>query len=224
MRTPLDERKLPDYTRGEEIFNMVTHIVGGGFGVIVLVLCTVFPVIRHDSFALAGGIVYGLMMILLYTISSVYHGLRAVKAKKVMQVLDHCTIYALIYGTYIPILLTGLRDKYPVAALVLLCCITAGSVVGVIFTAIDFHRYKIVSHSCYFIVGWCAVFAVKYIVRAFGLPFFLWILAGGCFYTFGMIFYGLGKSKRWFHSIFHIFILLGSVFQFIGIFKGCIIR
>ncbi|MBQ6263956.1 MAG: hemolysin III family protein [Clostridia bacterium] len=222
MRTPLNERKLPDYTRGEEIFNMVTHIAGGAFGLVVLVLCTVVPAVRHDSFAMAGGIIYGVSMVLLYTISSVYHGLTAVKAKKVMQVLDHCTIYALIYGTYVPILLTNLLDYYPKAALIILCCITVGTAVGVTFTAIDFQRYKIISHSCYFIVGWCAVFAVKYIIRAFGLPFFLWILAGGCFYTFGMIFYAKGKHKRWFHSIFHIFILLGSALQFVGIFRWCI--
>ena len=224
MRTPLDERKLPDYTRGEEIFNMVTHIAGGAFGIAVLVLCIVFSAARRDWRAFAGGLVYGLTMIFLYTVSSVYHGLTAVRAKKVMQVLDHCTIYALIFGTYIPILLTGLYDSYPKVTQIILCCISVGTAVGVTFTAIDFHRYRIISHTCYFTVGWCAIFALKFIVRAFGLPFFMWILAGGCFYTFGMIFYGLGKNRRWFHSVFHIFILLGSIFQFVGIFTGCILK
>ena len=224
MRTPLNERKLPVYTRGEEIFNMVSHIVGGGFGLLALLLCVIFSAIRRDRFALAGGLVYGFTMIFLYTVSSVYHGLTAIKAKKVMQVLDHCTIYALIYGTYVPVLLTGLLDSYPKTALIILCVITVGTAVGVTFTAIDFHRYRIISYACYFIVGWCAIFAVKYIILAFGLPFFLWILAGGCLYTSGMIFYGLGRNKRWFHSIFHIFILLGSVFQFVGIFTGCMMK
>lgn len=203
---------------------MVSHIAGGGFGVVALILCVVFSIIRRDRFALAGGIVYGLTMIYLYTVSSVYHGLKAVKAKKVMQVLDHCSIYALIFGTYVPVLLTGLYDCYPKVALIILCVITAGTAVGVTFTAIDFHRYRVISHACYFIVGWCAIFAVRYIILAFGLPFFLWLLVGGCFYTFGMIFYGLGRNKRWFHSIFHIFILLGSIFQFIGIFTGCMMK
>ena len=224
MRTPLSERKLPGYTRGEEIFNMVTHIAGGGFGAVVLVLCAVFSILRRDGAALAGGIIYGLTMIFLYTVSSVYHGLKAVKAKKVMQVLDHCTIYALILGTYVPILLTGMRDRFPLIALVDFLVVLTGSAVGITFTAIDFHRYRIISYACYFIVGWSAVFTVKYIVLAFGLPFFLWLLAGGCFYTFGMIFYGLGKNKRWFHSVFHIFILLGSIFQFVGIFVWCMLK
>ncbi len=224
MRTPLNERKLPDYTRGEEIFNMVSHTVGGGFGLVALILCVVFSALRRDRAALAGGLVYGISMIFLYSVSSVYHGLTAIKAKKVMQVLDHCTIYALIYGTYAPVLLTGLLDRYPKVALIILCVITAGTAVGVTFTAIDFHRYRVISHTCYFVVGWCALFAVKYIILAFGLPFFLWILAGGVFYTSGMIFYGLGRNRRWFHCVFHIFILLGSVFQFVGIFTGCMMK
>ena len=224
LRTKLDDRKLPGYTRGEEIFNMVTHIVGGGFGVIVLVLCAVFSIIRRDWSALAGGIIYGAAMIFLYTVSSVYHGLRPIRAKKVMQVLDHCTIYALILGTYVPILLAGMRDRFPLLALIVFLCVLTGSAVGITFTAIDFRRYRIISYACYFVVGWCALFAVKYIVLAFGMPFFLWLLAGGCFYTFGMVFYGLGKNKKWFHCIFHIFILLGSIFQFVGIFKGCMLK
>ena len=136
-RTKLDDRQLPDYTRGEEIFNMVSHIVGGAFGVIVFGLCTGFSIYHKNWWGLAGGIVYGLMMIYLYTISSVYHGLKPIRAKKVMQVLDHCTIFALIFGTYVPVLLTGIRENYPVLFWITLSLLIASTAVCVTFTAID---------------------------------------------------------------------------------------
>ena len=119
MRTKLKDRNLPDYTKGEELFNMISHIVGGAVGVAALVLCVVLSAVRGNGYGLAGSIVYGISMIVLYTMSSVYHGLRAGTAKKVMQVLDHCTIYLLIAGTYTPILLSAMRPIDPVSSWVL---------------------------------------------------------------------------------------------------------
>ncbi len=223
-RTKLADRRLPDYTRGEEIFNMVTHIVGGGFGCAALALCVSFAAVNRNFWGLAGGIIYGLMMVFLYTISSVYHGLRPERAKKVLQVLDHCTIYALIAGTYAPILMTGLRESYPVLTLVITALVIVGSAVGVVFTAIDFRRYAVLAYGGYFVVGWSAIFVVKPLIDAFGMAFFLWILAGGAVYTLGMIFFALGMKKRYFHSIFHLFILAGSALQFVGIFIYCFLK
>ena len=138
-----------------------------------------------------------------------------------MQVLDHCTIYALILGTYAPILLTGLRRDFPKLTLILTLFILTATAIGVTFTAIDFHRYAAVAMSGYFVVGWCALFALKPIVQSFGWPLFLWLLAGGVVYTLGMIFYAFGRKKKFFHSVFHLFILGGSVLQFIGILLYC---
>ena len=101
-RTKLADRALPDYTKGEEIANMVTHIIGAAFGVVALVLCVVFAARRGDPYRIVGSSIYGASLILLYTMSSVYHGLKPNMGKKVMQVLDHCTIYFLIAGTYTP--------------------------------------------------------------------------------------------------------------------------
>ena len=222
-RTKLADRRLPGYTRGEEIFNMVTHIVGGGFGVLVLALCIVFSLLRRNYWGLAGGAVYGSMMVFLYTISSVYHGLKPEHAKKVLQVLDHCTIYALILGTYAPILLTGLRTAFPKRAIVIAVLILTMAAVGVTFTAIDFKRYAVIAMGGYFAIGWSLLFSVRPVLSAFGKTFLLWLIAGGAIYTLGMIFYGLGRKKRYFHSIFHLFILGGSVLQFVGIFRYCIL-
>ena len=104
MRTKLMDREMPDYTKGEEIFNMVSHIIGGALGVAALVLCIIVSAVRKNGYGLAGSIVFGLSMILLYTMSSVYHGLRDGRAKRVLQELDHCTIYVLIAGPYTPVL------------------------------------------------------------------------------------------------------------------------
>ncbi|MBR3094502.1 MAG: hemolysin III family protein [Clostridia bacterium] len=221
QRTKLEDRHLPGYTRSEEIFNMVTHIAGGGFGVIALVLCVIFAVLHHNWWGLAGGVIYGLMTIFLYTISSVYHGLRPERAKKVLQVLDHCTIYAMILGTYAPILLTGLRKVYPTRTLIITLVILAMTALGVTFTAIDFHRYAVIATGGYFVIGWSLLFSLSAVIEAFGKPLVWWLIAGGAVYTLGMIFFAVGMKKHYFHSVFHIFILVGSVLQFIGILQYC---
>lgn len=221
-RTKLADRTLPGYTREEEIFNMVTHIVGGGFGVIVTALCVTVAALHRSPYALVGGVVYGLMMIFLYTMSSIYHGLTKERPKKVMQVIDHCSIYALILGSYVPILCSRFRLVYPRLTLVMLGVLAACIGVGVTFTAIDFKKYRLISYGTYFVMGWCIIFAVKPVIVALGWPFFWWLLGGGVAYTSGMAFYAKGGKVKYAHSIFHLFILLGTVLQFAGIFTYCI--
>lgn len=109
VRTRLEDRKLPSYTKGEEIFNMVSHIVGGALAIAALVLCVVFAVLCSDVWGVVGAAIYGATMVLLYTMSSIYHGLKPEMPKKVFQVIDHCTIYFLIAGTYTPVTLAALR-------------------------------------------------------------------------------------------------------------------
>lgn len=221
-RTKLADRQLPDYTRGEEIFNMVSHIVGGAFGVVVLGLCTGFSIYHRNWWGLAGGIFYGLMMIYLYTISSVYHGLKPEKAKKVMQVLDHCTIFALIFGTYVPVLLTGIRENYIILFWISLAILIASTAVCVTFTAIDFKRYAVIANIGYFGIGWASLLLLYPMYKVYGIEFVLWIFLGGVAYTLGIIFFALQQKQKYMHSVFHLFILLGTVLHFIGIFKFCI--
>lgn len=221
-RTKLADRQLPDYTRGEEIFNMVSHIVGGAFGVVALGLCTGFSIAHRNWWGLVGGVIYGLMMIYLYTISSVYHGLIPEKPKKVMQVLDHCTIFAMIFGSYIPILLTGMRENYPRLFWITLAILVAATAVCVTFTAIDHKQYAIVSMFGYFGIGWAALLLLYPMYKVYGLEFIIWIFLGGLAYTLGIIFFALQQKHRYMHSVFHLFILLGSALHFIAIFKFCI--
>ena len=112
-RTKLKDRTLPKYTRGEELFNMISHIVGGSLGVIALILCIIFSAINGDAIKIVSSIIYGSSLIILYTMSSIYHGLHPNTAKKVLQVIDHCTIYMLIAGTYTPILMVKVRTIDP---------------------------------------------------------------------------------------------------------------
>ena len=217
-RTKLRDRKLPDYTKGEEIFNMVSHIVGGGLGVVALVLCVVFSALHRDPWSVVGSSIYGASLIALYTMSSVYHGLRPGTGKKVLQVLDHCTIYFLIAGTYTPILLTAIRKVSPGWAWTLFGLVWGLAAMATTFTAIDLKKYATLSMICYIGMGWCVVLAVKPTMQAIALPGLLLLLAGGISYTVGAVLYGIGAKKRWMHSIFHLFVVLGSLLQFLCIF------
>ena len=217
-RTPLALRSLPAYTRGEEIFNFVSHAAGGGLALVMLVLCVIRAALHHDPWAVVGASIYGTSLVAVYAISSVYHGLRPEKAKKVLQVLDHCTIYFLILGSYLPILLCPIRRESPVTAWVLFGLILGITALAVTFTAIDLKKYRVLSMICYVGLGWCIVFAAPVALRAIPLPGLLWLLAGGIAYTVGAVLYGLGKKIRYMHAVFHLFVILGSVLQFICIF------
>lgn len=217
-RTKLSDRVLPDYTRGEEIMNMVTHIVGGSLGVAALVLCVVRAALNGDWLDITGAAVYGTSIITLYTISSVYHGLPPGMGKKVMQVIDHCTIYFLIAGSYTPVVLSALRPVYPQIGWGLLAAQWILATLGATFTAIDLHRYRIFSMICYIGMGWGIILFLPQTIEVIGMLSFGLLLAGGIAYTIGAVLYGIGAKKHWMHSVFHIFVVIGTVFQFIAIF------
>ena len=218
-RTKLIDRRLPDYTRGEEIFNMVSHIVGGAAGVAICTLCIIKSFFNNDAYQVVGSFIYGFSMIILYTISSVYHGLKSEMAKKVMQVIDHCAVFILISGTYTPIALTSLREYSIALGWTVFGVVWGVSALGITLNAIDLKKYNIFSIICYLVQGWCIVLTGKTAVKAIGTEGFLWLLAGGIAYTIGAVLYGIAgkKTVRYMHSVFHIFVVLGSVLQFFAI-------
>lgn len=218
-RTKIKDRILPDYTRGEEIFNMVSHIVGGAFGIVALATCVIKSFIVGDAYKIVGSFIYGIAMILLYTVSSVYHGLKPPIAKKVMQVIDHCTIFILIAGTYTPITLTAIREENPYIGWTVFGVVWGVSALGIVLNAIDLKKYTVFSIICYIALGWCIIFTGKTAIIAMGTEAFLWILAGGVSYTIGAVLYGIAGRKvhRYMHSVFHIFVVIGSILQYIGI-------
>ncbi len=218
-RTKLIDRRLPDYTRGEEIFNMVTHIVGGGFGVIALATCVVKAFLNHNAYQIVGAFIYGFSMVILYTMSSVYHGLKHQMAKKVMQVIDHCSVFILIAGTYTPITLTVLRLANPFLGWGIFGVVWGVSALGITLNAIDLKKYNIFSFICYLVLGWCIIIPGKTAIHAIPKAGFWWLLAGGIAYSLGAVLYAVAGSKRvrYMHSVFHIFVVLGSILQYVAI-------
>lgn len=218
-RTKLRDRLLPDYTRGEEIFNMVTHIVGGGFGVIALATCVVKAFLVGDAYDIVGAFIFGFAMVILYTMSSVYHGLKPETAKKVMQIMDHCTIFILIAGTYTPICLSGIRPHKPFLAWVIFGVVWGVSALGITLNAIDLKKYSVFSMICYIMLGWCVVLPGKTAISVLNPKAFLLILAGGVSYTIGAVLFAVAAKKtlRYMHSVFHIFVVIGSILHYLAI-------
>ena len=210
QRTNLASRTLPDYTRGEERFNMISHIVGGGMGIAATVLCVVAAALEGNVYGVVSGAIFGGSMVALYTISSVYHGLHSGTGKKVMQILDHCTIYFLIAGTYTPFCLCTIRQHNPALGWGTFGFVWALAVVGIVLNAIDLKRFQKVSMVLYLGMGWCIILTGKLIVELLGGTGFALLVGGGVAYTVGAVFYGLGHKKRYIHSVFHLFCLVGS--------------
>jgi hemolysin III len=208
---------LPNYTRGEEIFNMVTHIVGGGLGLIALLACVTVAAYFQNVPGIVSGMIYGFMVILLFTMSSIYHGLKIGLPKKIFRILDHCTIYLLIAGTYTPIVLTQFRREYPLEAWIMFAVIWGCALIGVTLTAVNRKKFKYFSLACYLGMGWMAVFFIRKLIEVLGAPFFILVLIGGGLYTLGVVFYAVGKKKKYMHSVFHLFVNAASILHSVAI-------
>ena len=215
-RTKLKDRVLPTYTKGEEIFNMVSHIVGAPLGIVAIVLGVIFSAINKNGYGIASSIVYGITLILLYTMSSIYHGLNPkLKAKKVFQIIDHCSIFLLIAGTYTPFALCTLREYSPAVGWTIFGIMWGMAAIGITLNAIDLKKFKAFSMICYLCMGWCIIVKIGVVLEELGTTGFALLLSGGIVYTVGAIFYGLGKKKKWMHSIFHLACVVGSLLQLI---------
>lgn len=215
QRVKLRDRILPKYTKGEEIFNMTSHIVGAVLGIVATVLCVVFAAIRGNVYGVISGAIYGATMIILYTMSSIYHGLSPKRySKRVFQVLDHCSIFLLIAGSYTPFALCTIREYDTASGWVIFGVIWAVAILGIVLNSIDIKKFKVFSMICYLLMGWCIVFKIGLLPKLLGTAGFVLLLLGGIAYTVGAVLYGIGKKHKYMHSIFHLFILLGSLLQF----------
>ena len=214
-RTKLKDRILPAYSKGEEIFNMVSHIVGAAIGIVAIVLCSVIAAIHHNGYGVVSGVIFGISLVVLYTMSSIYHGLSPrLFSKKVFQVLDHCTIFLLIAGCYTPVALCNIREVNPTAGWWIFGIIWGLAILGIVLNAIDLKKFKVFSMICYLLMGWCIIFRLDLLLQSVPTPGIILLVAGGISYTIGSILYGIGKKHKYVHSIFHLFILLGSFLQF----------
>lgn len=217
-RIKLADRVLPKYTKGEEIFNMTSHIVGVVLGIVTTVLCVVFAAKNGNVYGIVSGAIFGFTMILLYTMSSLYHGLSPnLTAKKVFQIIDHCAIFILIAGSYTPFTLCTLREYDNAFGWIIFGVIWGAAILGIIFNSIDLKKYKKFSMICYLLMGWCIVIKGTLLPELLGVTGFILLLTGGIVYTIGAIFYAFGKKHKYIHSVFHLCIFLGSLLHFLCI-------
>ena len=209
-------RPLPNYTKFEELLNSLSHALGAVFGIFVLVSCVAAS---SSAITVWGSVVYGASMILLYAASSVYHGVNPANrlTKQILRIVDHCTIYILIAGTYTPVVLNAIFPVSPVKAVIVLLGVWGAAALGISFTAADLQKYSRFSMICYIALGWFAIFLIPTIWSAAGAVGTAYLAGGGVCYTIGAALYGVGKKKRYMHFVFHIFVLAGTALQYICI-------
>lgn len=202
------------YTLGEEIFNSVTHGIGSLLSIAGTVVLIVFSAINSDAFAVVSSAIYGASLIILYTMSTLYHSITNVKAKKFFRIMDHNTIFFLIAGTYTPYTLAVLRSAL---GWVLFGIVWGAAVIGIVLNSIDLEKFSKISVVCYIAMGWVIIIAVKPLMNTMPFVSFVLLVAGGVFYTLGVIFYAIKKVK-YFHSIWHIFTVVGSALHYFSVF------
>ena len=206
------------YTIGEEIFNSVTH----GVGVLIAIAFMVLLIIKSQGNTplIIANIIYGVSLMLMFLSSTLYHAITNTKAKQVLRYFDHSAIFICIAGTFTPIIVRVLQGAQRVGFLVAIWLI---ALVGIILKITIFkknlqEKYKKQSLIIYVVMGWMSVLLMKKVIQISGMLSFILILSGGVLYSIGVYFYA--KKRKYFHSIWHIFIILASVAQFFGIYFG----
>jgi channel protein, hemolysin III family len=213
------DRSLPDYTRNEERFHSISHIVGCVFGIFVLVICAYKSLTHDNHVGVVTSIIYGICMISLYAVSGIYHGLHSTRSiKKLFRTLDHCSIFLLIAGTYTPIALCAMRIQNAALGWGILAVIWIVAILGISLNAIDIKKFQIFSLLCYLIMGWGILIFAKPLYSAVGGVGVALLVAGGISYSIGAVIYAALKRVRYSHSIFHILCLAGSVLHFLCIY------
>ena len=204
------------YTLGEELINSISHGIGAGLSVAALVLCVIMSAIHKNGVAVVASCLYGSSLIILYTISCLYHSFKSgIKAKKVFQILDHCSIFLLIFGSYTPVALVTLNGPI---GWVIFSFILSASILGIVLNAINIEKFKKLSMFCYLLTGWTIILAIKPMIQNLDIKGIMLLVVGGIVYTVGAVIYGLGKKIKYMHSVWHFFVLAGSIFQFFAIY------
>ena len=215
--TPDVSEKKPKraYTLGEEIFNSVSHGVGGLLAIAGTVLIIVFAAIHRGAMEVVTGSIFGASLIILYTMSTLYHAITPPRAKKVFQILDHNTIFLLIAGTYTPYTLCCIEPK--ALGWTIFGCIWGAAVLGIVLSSVNLEKFRKVSTFCYIVMGWGIIFAIKPLKDGMPKISLIMLVVGGVLYSLGCIFYVIKKVK-YFHSIWHLFVVGGSVLHWFSVF------
>lgn len=206
---------IPVYTTGEELLNAISHGIGVLFSIAALILTVLYSSIHNNVWAVVGSSIYGISLILLYSMSTIYHSLKPNDAKRVFRILDHGSIFLLIAGTYTPYTLVTLKGW---VGWTLFAIVWGSAIIGITLKAIDIRKFKKISTFFYIVMGWVIILAFKPLYNALDIRGVYLLISGGIIYTIGAGFYALGKNKKYMHSIFHIFVLVASILHFFSIF------
>ena len=200
-------------SRGEEIANFVSHTAGAGLAVLGFIMLIIRASWYNNVSALISYIIFSLGLMVLYTMSSIYHGLKPSTAKNVFEILDHSSIYFLIAASYTPFLVLGLKSNLGITLLVIQWIICA---LGITFKAFFTGKFKGISTIVYLIMGWMIVFSWNELVAKISPISLGFLIAGGILYSLGTIFY-MWKVCKFNHMIWHIFVILGSIAHYIAV-------
>jgi len=206
---------LKNYTLGEELVSAISHGFGAVLAIVCLVLC-IHASMNNGAVALASALIYSISLFILYLMSTLYHSLTPNKAKKVFRVFDHCSIFLLIAGSYTPFTLITLQGR---TGWILCVLVWTCAIVGIVLNSINLEKFKKISFALYLIMGWAVIFNYKILTDALASTGILLLILGGITYTVGAIIYLIGKKVKYMHSIWHFFVLGGSIFHFFAIYN-----
>lgn len=205
----LKELNLPEYSISEELMNSISHGIGAALSIAAIVLLILNS--NFEAKSIVCVTIYSVSLFILYIISTLYHALLPGKAKKVFRVLDHCSIFLLIAGTYTPICLLVLNS---VVGWVLFFIVWIAAIVGIVFNSIDIKKFAKFSMICYIAMGWVVIFAIKPLIDSITNLQLALLVLGGISYTVGAVLYVVGKKQKYIHSVWHLFVLIGSILHF----------
>jgi hemolysin III len=210
----LSKIELHRYSLAEELISSISHGVGAGLAVAALVLGVVFSALFNTPWCVVSVAIYGSTLTLLYTMSTIYHGLRPGSGKKVFRVFDHCSIFLLIAGTYTPFTLVTLRGPLGWS---LFGVVWGAAALGIVLNAIDLKKFAIFSMVCYLVMSWDIILAIKPLLAHIAVGGLVFLLIGGVAYSLGAVLYLIGRRKKFVHSVWHFFVLAGSIMHFFSI-------
>lgn len=196
---------------GEEIANSVTHGIGTALSIAATAVAIVWAALYGNAYGVVSASVYGATLIILYLMSTLYHAFTGKTVKRVFRIFDHCSIFLLIAGTYTPLALVTLSGAL---GWTIFGIIWGFAVLGIVLNSISLEKFKLFSMICYLAMGWMIIIATKTVIGKIGFyPAFFLLLVGGIFYTIGAVFYKM-KHIKFMHSIWHLFVLAGSIFHY----------
>ena len=209
--------KIPKYSLSEELMSAISHGIGVILSIVILITCIVVSASHGNGVGVLASIIYGLSSIILYLISTLYHSLARNRAKKVFRILDHCSIYLLIAGTYTPFALITLRHVDAFTGWMVFATVWICAIIGIVFTSINMSKFKIPGLLLYLVMGWVVVFSLNTLYAGISHSALKYMISAGIIYTVGALLYCIGKKIKYMHSVFHVFVLVASFLFYLSI-------